>query len=115
MNRSILAAIAVCAALPAAAEIETYAVDPRHTFPTYEILHFGIAFQRGRAGSHRPKRRRNQARHLCQSLFVYLVYAHGRRTDDLRPGGDSTLGRPELRLTIGVTSGRCPGDDDAGF
>ncbi len=36
------------AALPAAAELETYTVDPRHTFPTYEVSHFGYSMQRGR-------------------------------------------------------------------
>lgn len=36
------------AALPAAAELETYTVDPRHTFPTYEVMHLGYSMQRGR-------------------------------------------------------------------
>lgn len=39
---------ALLTALPAAAELESYTVDPRHTFPTYEIGHFGYSFQRGR-------------------------------------------------------------------
>lgn len=42
------AAIVAFAALPAAAEVETYTVDPNHTFPSYEIGHFGYSFQRGR-------------------------------------------------------------------
>ena len=48
MKRIILAAAALLAALPAAAELETYTVDPRHTFPGYEVGHFGYSFQRGR-------------------------------------------------------------------
>lgn len=39
---------ALLTALPAAAELETYTVDPRHTFPTYEVSHFGYSMQRGR-------------------------------------------------------------------
>lgn len=36
------------AILPAAAELETYTVDSRHTFPTYEVMHLGYSMQRGR-------------------------------------------------------------------
>ena len=36
------------AALPALAQPYTLAVDSRHTFPSYEIMHNGYAFQRGR-------------------------------------------------------------------
>jgi polyisoprenoid-binding protein YceI len=43
---SLLAALAI--ALPAAAELETYTIDPRHTLPTYEVSHFGYSLQRGR-------------------------------------------------------------------
>ena len=39
---------AALTALPAAAELETYTVDPRHTFPTYEVGHYGYSLQRGR-------------------------------------------------------------------
>ena len=39
---------ALLSALPAAAELETYTVDPEHTFPAFEIGHFGYSFQRGR-------------------------------------------------------------------
>lgn len=39
---------ALLAALPAAAELETYTVDPSHTYPAFEIGHFGYSFQRGR-------------------------------------------------------------------
>ena len=37
-----------CAALPALAEVETYTIDSRHTFPTYEINHLTFSLQRGR-------------------------------------------------------------------
>jgi polyisoprenoid-binding protein YceI len=44
----LLAAILVALALPAAAEVETYTIDPNHTFPAFEIGHFGYSIQRGR-------------------------------------------------------------------
>lgn len=43
-----VAIAATLAALPAAAELESYTVDPNHTFPSYEIGHFGYSTQRGR-------------------------------------------------------------------
>ena len=43
-----LALAATLAVLPALAEVETYNIDPRHTFPGYEIGHFGFSLQRGR-------------------------------------------------------------------
>ena len=46
--KSALAIAAALAALPALAEVETYNIDPSHTFPAYEIGHFGYSFQRGR-------------------------------------------------------------------
>ena len=50
MNRfalpAALAAFAV--ALPAMAEPENFTVDPNHTFPAYEVSHFGYSLQRGR-------------------------------------------------------------------
>jgi polyisoprenoid-binding protein YceI len=50
MKRIYIAATltALGAALPAAAALETYTVDPHHTFPTYEVSHFGYSMQRGR-------------------------------------------------------------------
>jgi polyisoprenoid-binding protein YceI len=48
MKCIIVATALALAALPAAAEPETYTVDPNHTFPGYEIGHFGYSFQRGR-------------------------------------------------------------------
>ena len=47
MKRFALAAF-LLAALPALAEVETYNIDPKHTFPAYEIGHFGYSIQRGR-------------------------------------------------------------------
>ena len=47
MNR-LHVVLAALACLPALAEVETFTVDPRHTFPTYEIGHEGYSFQRGR-------------------------------------------------------------------
>ena len=47
MKHTILLAATVLA-LPAFAQVENYAVDPRHTFPSYEIGHNGYSFQRGR-------------------------------------------------------------------
>jgi polyisoprenoid-binding protein YceI len=45
--RCALAGAALAAAVPAQA-LETYAVDPAHTIPTFEVEHLGIATQRGR-------------------------------------------------------------------
>lgn len=47
MKRIALAALlAASFALPAAAQ-ETYTVDARHTFPLFEVSHFGMSKQRG--------------------------------------------------------------------
>jgi polyisoprenoid-binding protein YceI len=46
MKRLALAAVVASFALPAAAQ-ETYTVDARHTFPTFEVSHFGMSKQRG--------------------------------------------------------------------
>ena len=43
-----LAAAAMAASLPAFAAEEHYTIDPRHTYPAYEIQHMGISLQRGR-------------------------------------------------------------------
>ena len=50
MNRpAFLAAFsAMLTALPSLAAPETYTLDPRHTFPSFEIGHFGMSMQRGR-------------------------------------------------------------------
>lgn len=47
MKRTLFAA-ALAASLPAFAAPETYTIDPNHTFPSYEIGHFGMSLQRGR-------------------------------------------------------------------
>src|SRR3954470_23981527 len=47
MKRTLLA-VALALSLPALATPETYTLDPRHTFPSFEILHFGMSLQRGR-------------------------------------------------------------------
>jgi len=41
-------ALFAAACLPALAEVESFTVDPHHTFPSYEIGHMGYSFQRGR-------------------------------------------------------------------
>ena len=48
-TQALVAAFAALAtALPAAAAVETYTIDPRHTFPSFEVMHFGVSLQRGR-------------------------------------------------------------------
>jgi polyisoprenoid-binding protein YceI len=54
MYRTLLAA-SLIAALPASAAGESYTIDPNHTFPSYEILHFGYSLQRGRFNKTRGK------------------------------------------------------------
>lgn len=43
-----VAIAALVAALPAAAETESYRVDSLHTFPSFEVMHLGFSLQRGR-------------------------------------------------------------------
>lgn len=43
-----LLAAGLAAPLPAAAEEERYAIDPAHTFPSFEVRHLGVSIQRGR-------------------------------------------------------------------
>ena len=43
-----LAAAALALAIGAQAQAATYAIDPTHTFVTYEIGHFGTSTNRGR-------------------------------------------------------------------
>jgi len=45
--RAFLAAILLGTAA-ASAGADTYAVDPRHTFPSFEVSHLGLSTQRGR-------------------------------------------------------------------
>ena len=48
MNRLALTALSIAFALPAAAEPESFTIDPNHTFPSWEISHSGVSVQRGR-------------------------------------------------------------------
>ena len=41
-------AAVLLAALTASAELESFTVDPNHTYPAFEIGHFGYSIQRGR-------------------------------------------------------------------
>lgn len=43
-----VAVVSAALAAPALAAPETYSVDPRHTWPVFEINHFGFSTQRGR-------------------------------------------------------------------
>ena len=47
-HRIALLAAALAIALPAAAAVESYTIDSRHTFPSFEVNHFGYSLQRGR-------------------------------------------------------------------
>jgi polyisoprenoid-binding protein YceI len=47
MKRALAAAVFAAFALPAAAAPETYTIDSRHTFPSFEVMHFGMSIQRG--------------------------------------------------------------------
>ena len=40
--------VAVLGVVPARAEPESFSIDSRHTFPMFEVSHFGISTQRGR-------------------------------------------------------------------
>jgi len=46
--RHVLLASLLGSASVAQAETKTYTVDPRHTFPMFEISHYGFSTQRGR-------------------------------------------------------------------
>ena len=49
MFRSTLIAAALAAtAFTAQAQTATYAIDPTHTFVTFEVPHFGVTTNRGR-------------------------------------------------------------------
>jgi polyisoprenoid-binding protein YceI len=48
MKRTTLLAIAAAITTPAFAAPETYTVDPKHTFPSFEVSHLGFSTQRGR-------------------------------------------------------------------
>lgn len=46
--RNVLLSSLLLAAAAAHAETKTYTVDPRHTFPMFEVSHYGFSTQRGR-------------------------------------------------------------------
>lgn len=48
MKLTTVAVLSAALAAPALAAPETYTVDPRHTWPVFEISHFGFSTQRGR-------------------------------------------------------------------
>jgi polyisoprenoid-binding protein YceI len=48
MRPMIYAVLASIAALPAAAEPESFTIDPNHTYPSWEVGHMGLSVQRGR-------------------------------------------------------------------
>ena len=48
MKRTVAAAVLTAFALPAVAALESYTIDSRHTFPAFEVSHFGMSLQRGR-------------------------------------------------------------------
>jgi polyisoprenoid-binding protein YceI len=48
VKKIALGLILASVALPAAAEPESFTIDPNHTYPSWEILHFGVSVQRGR-------------------------------------------------------------------
>jgi polyisoprenoid-binding protein YceI len=45
--RATLAALGLVLALPSAAEVETYTIDPTHSQPQYQVKHMGFSLQRG--------------------------------------------------------------------
>ena len=48
MKRAVVCAIAAATSVSAAAAPESFTVDPRHTFPSFEVSHLGFSTQRGR-------------------------------------------------------------------
>ena len=48
MKSVSLVVLTTTLALPAAAEPESFTIDPNHTFPSWEVTHMGISTQRGR-------------------------------------------------------------------
>jgi polyisoprenoid-binding protein YceI len=48
MKKTLIAALTLAAASLAQAQSASYAIDPTHTFVTYEISHFGTSTNRGR-------------------------------------------------------------------
>ena len=72
MNRFALPAAlaALAAALPALAEPESFTVDSNHTFPAYEVNHFGFSLQRGRFNKTGGKVMLDEAAGKCSADIV---------------------------------------------
>ena len=47
MKRVLAAAVIATFTLPAFSAPEVYTIDSRHTFPSFEVMHFGMSIQRG--------------------------------------------------------------------
>lgn len=52
---ALLSSLLITATGVANAEVKSYTVDPRHTFPMFEVSHYGFSLQRGRFNSVRGK------------------------------------------------------------
>jgi polyisoprenoid-binding protein YceI len=48
LKQTMFAILAATLAAPALAATETYTIDARHTFPSFEVSHLGYSTQRGR-------------------------------------------------------------------
>jgi polyisoprenoid-binding protein YceI len=48
LKKTMFAILAAAVAAPALAATETYTLDSRHTFPSFEVSHLGYSTQRGR-------------------------------------------------------------------
>ncbi len=51
MKRIMLALSALLLSTPAYSAMESFTVDPRHTYPSFEVNHMGLSTQRGRFNS----------------------------------------------------------------
>jgi polyisoprenoid-binding protein YceI len=63
-----LAALSV--ALPALAAPESYTIDPKHTYPFYEVNHFGYSLQRGRFNKTSGRITLDEASQKCSADVV---------------------------------------------
>lgn len=48
MKRLLMTLSALLLSMPAYAAMESFTVDPRHTYPSFEVNHMGLSTQRGR-------------------------------------------------------------------
>ena len=79
----LTAACLALAALPAAAEPETFTVDPSHTFPAYEVGHFGYSVQRGRFNKSSGRITLDEAAGKCQAELAIDVASVSSGVDKL--------------------------------